>query len=524
MVWHIFKKDWKLIWTFVVAVALLHWLAAVVLHKLSVFPENPMLGMLEETLPMLGYFGSAFLIAAIVHLDVLTGIRQDWLVRPISRKVLLVEKFLFIVVMVETPILLANLFQGLSNGFSFSASLLPALSKVSYLLFVLILPIFALASVSRNLTQAFIFGCGCAVIITTFQQIVDDSSRQTHGTLIPVTWSGIGWVGELVRIVLVILAVSVILGLQYFRRKTVPSRILLVTFGLLLLFSEFLPWTPAFAIQRRLSANPLAGANAFVDFDNGAGKFRLPSGLSAVTEAKYFRGRATQPENEVFLPLRVSGIPVGSVLLTDRVEVRLIRPGAGTVYHGTGETLEIRREGSSLVSTPSYQGVEIPAAVYRSIKDQPLRLELEYSLTLFTLSNSYSVPAIGGDERMPGWGWCQTRMNDIGTVIEMRCMQPGKGPTCGTVFLQNTVTGQRNPERSVCSPDYSPYSGRFGQDDMARFGVNLPFRDATGLAHFPVDGPQLPQSRIIIRSYEPQDHFVRSLVIPEIKLQDWEPQ
>lgn len=523
MVWHIFKKDWKLIWTFVVAVALVHWLAAVVLYKMGMFRGDPMLGFLEEIVPMLGYFGSMFLIAAIVHLDVLPGIRQDWLVRPISRRTLLVEKLVFAVVMVEAPILLANLFQGLANGFSFRASFLAAFSKVIYLLFVFVLPIFALASVTRNLTQAFIFGCGCAVIITTFQQLTDDWSRETHGMLIPITWSGIGWVGELVRIALVILAVSVILGLQYFRRKTIQSRFFLVLFGLLLLFSEFLPWKPAFAIQRKLSSNPSAGVNTLIDFDRGADKFRLPSGLSAVSEAQYFRG-ATQTENEVFVPLRISGIPADSVLLPDRLEVRLMRPGGETVYHGTGETLEIRRGGSIPLTTQSYQGVKIPAAVYRPIKDQPLRVELEYSLTLFTLGNSFSIPAIGGDERMPGWGWCQTRMNDGGTVIELRCMQLGKGPTCGTVFLENDVTGQRNPERSICRADYSPYSGRLGEDDMARFGVNLPFRDATGLAHFPVDGAQLPQSRVIIRSYEPVDHFLRSLVIPEIKLQDWEAQ
>jgi len=30
MVWHIFKKDWKLAWGFVLAVASLHWIAAFV--------------------------------------------------------------------------------------------------------------------------------------------------------------------------------------------------------------------------------------------------------------------------------------------------------------------------------------------------------------------------------------------------------------------------------------------------------------------------------------------------------------
>ena len=520
MVWRIFKKDWKLLWIFVVAVALVHWIAAAILFKLGLFGEDPMLEMLVETVPILGYFGSMFLIAAIVHLDVLPGVRQDWLVRPISRRALLVEKFLFVVIMVETPILLANLFQGISNGFSFRSSLLAALSQVIYLLFTFALPLFAFASVTRNLTEAFIFGCGCAFIIATFQTLVGYLAEQGHGTLTPVTWSGIGWVGDVLRIALVMIAASFILGLQYFRRKTVQSRFLLLAVGLLLLTSQFLPWKPAFAIQQRLSSNPSAGASAVVVFDPRAEKFRSPSGLSAALENNL--PRTMQSENQVFLPLNVIGVPVDTILLTDRVDLRLFRPSGESVYHGTADSLEIRRGGPSPPATHSYQSVKLPATVYQSIKDQPLRLELDYSLTLFDLSGSYSIAALGGDERMPGWGWCQTKMNETGTAIELRCMQPGKGPSCGTAFLRNDVSGWYNPERSACRPDYAPYSGHYGYDNVARFGVNLPFRDASGLAQFPVDGPQLPQSHVIIRYYQPEDHFVRSLVIPEIKLEDWE--
>jgi len=293
---------------------------------------------------------------------------------------------------------------------------------------------------------------------------------------------------------------------------------------LLVLTSQFLPWKPVFAVQRRLSSNSLAGANTLVEFDRGAGKFQLPSGLSAAAEhARASRG-AKETDNEVFLPLRVSGTPVDTILLTDRVEFWLLRPDGKAVYHGTGESLEIRREGSSPLDNSSYQSIRLPAAVYKSIEDQPMSVELEYSLTLFSLAKSFAMAALSGDERMPGWGWCQTRMNEVGTAIELRCMQPGKGPSCGTTFLQNDVTGRRNPERSACRPDYAPYSGHYGYDNIARFGVNLPFRDASGLAKFPVDGPQLPQSQVVIRSYEPEDHFVRSLVIPEIRLRDWEAQ
>src|SRR5580658_8509378 len=113
MVWHIFKKDWKLLWVFVITVASLHWFAAFITFKLGLFGEDAMLGMLSETVPYLAFFGSMFLIAAIIHLEALPGSQQDWLTRPIPRGRLLLEKLLFVVIMVEGPIFAASLFQGL---------------------------------------------------------------------------------------------------------------------------------------------------------------------------------------------------------------------------------------------------------------------------------------------------------------------------------------------------------------------------------------------------------------------------
>jgi len=82
MVWHIFKKDWKLLWGFAIAVASLHWISALITFKLGLFGEDPMLEMLSRSAPYLAFFGSMFLIAAIVHLEAIPGARQDWLTRP----------------------------------------------------------------------------------------------------------------------------------------------------------------------------------------------------------------------------------------------------------------------------------------------------------------------------------------------------------------------------------------------------------------------------------------------------------
>jgi len=303
----------------------------------------------------------------------------------------------------------------------------------------------------------------------------------------------------------VTVAASVILGLQYFRRKTITARLLLIAFGLLLLTSQFLPWRPAFAIEERLSSKPGAGAETEVTFDHVRGKFKSPSGLVASSENTQRRGG--EDNAEVFLPLQVAGVRNDAILL----------------YHGTGDSFEVAREGPKPLEAPVCQKIAFPMRIYLSAKDQLVQVRVDYSLTLFGLARSYSLPALDGSERMPSLGWCKTKMNEAGTAVELHCMQPGKGPICGNVFLENASTGAQNPPRSSCRSDYGPFRDQV-PDNFSRFGTNLPFRDPSGLAKFPVDGSQLPQSRVVIRMYEPEDHFTRSLVLPQIKLRDWEAQ
>jgi hypothetical protein len=524
MVWHIFKKDWRLVWIFALIVTAVHWTDSAIIHKLGLFNEDPTLGMLAEAIPILAFFASMFLIAAIVHLDAIPGVRQDWLVRPVLRRDLLIEKFLFVVLIVNGPVFLEVLWQGLANRFSFRLSLAAAAYQLIFLLFAFTLPLFSFASVTENMTQAFIFGYGCAFLIAAFLSVASDLNTRAHGTLESISWSAVGWVGETARFVLILAMAVIILGLQYFQRKTALSRGLVLVFGFAILAIQFLPWKTAFAIEKKFSAQPNAAMDVTVAFDAGLAKFKSPSGLGAFALAERAQRYAPGEHASVFLPLRIAGLPSDVFLLSDRVEVQLFDASRKTLYHGIGENVEMAREGPEPVVPSIHQQIQLPGPVYHDLKDQPIRAEIDYSLTLFALRRSYAIPALGGDERMPGFGWCQTKMNEAETAVELHCMQPGKGPTCATLFLENQANGQRNPIRSSCHGDYSPYSGWYFGDNLALFGGYIPFRDASGLAKFPVDGPQLPQSRIIIRVYEPEDHFTRSLMIPSITLKNWESQ
>lgn len=56
------------------------------------------------------------------------------------------------------------------------------------------------------------------------------------------------------------------------------------------------------------------------------------------------------------------------------------------------------------------------------------------------------------------------------------------------------------------------------------YGFGVQFSDPSGLLHFPVDGARIRQAQIAITTYEPRNHFTQQLVIPEIRLSDWETQ
>src|SRR5439155_10376862 len=96
--------------------------------------------------------------------------------------------------------------------------------------------------------------------------------------------------------------------------------------------------------------------------------------------------------------------------------------------------------------SPIHQGIRVPGAVFSRIKGEPLDLQLDYSFTLFRARTTYALPARDGDQRMPGVGWCATRVNDQGSRVVFACMQPGERPPCVTLALEHTPTHRRNPD------------------------------------------------------------------------------
>jgi hypothetical protein len=515
MIWHIFKKDCRLLWKYVLAVAAIHFGFAAILYKLGIFWEYPVLASLVELIQVVAFLGLALIIVTGVYQDPVPGERQDWLVRPIRRLDLLLAKLLFVVLMAQGPILLADLIEPLANGFSLRESIVAALGRAAFILFAFTIPLFAVASITRNFTEGVVSGVviflWCGGLLLLISGLLG-SHRPTEN--MPTVNTGVVWIMELARSGIVVLVGGAILCLQYFRRRTLASRVLTGIGGFIWVVMWFFPWGPAFAIEKRLSPRAGSGDTIGIAFAPSDGRYRIPPG----------RGPA-QPSSDVvaYLPVRITGLSTDSISVYDHVETVLI-DAQGNRHKLTAFDFVSHREGPDDSISAGHNGFHIPRDLYNRVKDQPVQLEVEYSLTLFSLSRSYAIPAVNGEERMPELGFCKTKVDEDGDEVELGCMNPGTQPSCITAFLENTATGKRNPPRSPCLPDYIPYPGKILHDDIYRFGTRLPFRDLTGLAKFPVDGTQLNESRVVVRLFEPQDHFTRRLVFSNIVLKDWEEQ
>jgi hypothetical protein len=280
----------------------------------------------------------------------------------------------------------------------------------------------------------------------------------------------------------------------------------------LLLFvavQQFLPWKMMFAVQRWMSWNPAANRSLVLDFNPIMGRYQDPSKI----------GTSLGIKPEAYLPIRIASLPKGAVLHADKSELRIIDPDGHVVYRGEGDNWDFRPGEEAKITV--YQKLSLPGSFYARFKDKPLRLEFDYSLTLFRANAGYAVPALHGDLRTPGLGICETEMNETGTAVELRCKQAGNSTQCRSVFLEDTATSQHNPEMYLCEPDYSPSLERAEKTPLSSFGVILPFRDPAGLTHYPVQGPQLAKSNVMVTLYEPEDHFVRRLTIASVRLADW---
>jgi hypothetical protein len=527
MIWHIFKKDLKILWPFALLVAVFHsaTLALAVMGGITGNPQNPAVTLLRN-LVFAGPLASGLLIAAAVHLDAIPGLRQDWLVRPIRRRDLMLAKLLFAALAVQSPILIVNAAAFLIGGFSPLSSLNNAAQHSLLQMLAINVPFVALASITRNLLElvsgAFALGCIYVipvVLLTPGGAVIDVE---------PVIRSGLGWTLYLSAAFIAFVGAALVLWFQYFSRRTKRSWVLAGCVTVCFILAWALPWRFVFSMQRLLQKDPVSSQAITLKFDPEAGRFHTPSGGVTAEDARDILLRENRPDLAVtipvYLPVSVAGLPPDSAIQMDHAEVRIT--ANGRVEELPQQPWNVLREGTATASNIIYPVIPIPTTIYDRIKDQPVRVEIDNWLTLVRVATTQALPALGGAQESADGGRCQTSVNDQQTAVQYICSGGAPLP-CFHSFLEHLPSNERNPDRFACGP-YASFAGEleslrtlFPARLMPSI-VNLPFRDSIGVAHFPIDGPKLRDSRAVLQLYRAQDHFMRTLVIPAVRLADWE--
>jgi hypothetical protein len=539
MAWHIFRKDLALLWPLVLLTAL----AQVGMNGLALAmdaaPQSSYLRPFTQLSVMVVALAIVFTVALGVQQEPIPGTRQDWLVRPIRRRDLLVAKLLFVVLCVQGPMFLVDAMQILAHGFSFGEALSGALARNLLIFFTLSLPALAIAAMTRTLGQFIAAGIGFFIATAAVAVVLSLAARLAGQEQVtnPLAWTGVAWIPQTAGRIVLALGAGAALLLLYLRRRVAVAWGVFPGLAILSLLTVLMPWDWIFALQQAAVAAPAAPAIS-ADFDQAAPRYRPAAGESADTYAAgnaqvrlrgreagdvpaETRARAAQGDVALYLPLRIAGLGAGARPWIDRAVVRLKDAGGQVVFEGRGDDLKLDRGVTASGGVLAYETVRIPGLTYQQAKDRPLALEIDVSLSLLSPQPARTIAALGADARLSGVGRCTSGRDSDGDEIELRCLTPANPPSCLSAALDDPATGRRNPDVLICAPNYAPYATRSFPDAFSRFEVEAPFRDRLGLGTYPVDANRLAEARVVLTRYEASAHLVKRVTATGVRLSDW---
>ncbi|HEY6454812.1 MAG TPA: hypothetical protein VIY90_05950, partial [Steroidobacteraceae bacterium] len=339
---------------------------------------------------------------------------------------------------------------------------------------------------------------------------------------------------------------------QYRERREMRSRVLGVSatvaaFALLCVF----PWSGVLQAQRWING-AAAGENAIsLGFAPAPAPQSDPpvqaTGMHAGVITPIQRGRdlnildLVSGIHTVMLPVQIAGLPAGDVLLSDKGIFRIERLDGSLIFATDGSICaRLDRKGTSGATcvfarltghrSPTDLGaargevlLPLPTPLYEQINAQAVRVTLDFALTWLRHSGPQLMHAVRDRKIVEGIGLCTTGVDRDADDIELRCMVAARPPPCVGASLQDARTGSQNPTLFGCDLDYAPFPAYWlPPAPIKRVGADLPFLDPDGLAHYPIDTSRIREADVAVDTYEPMAHFDRRLLIPSIRLTDWE--
>ena len=418
------------------------------------------------------------LVISVIHEETPIGDNQYWLTRPFAWTDLLAAKVLFLLAFVNLPVFLCQAAVLAANGFSPADHLPDLLAKQVFFAALLVLPVAALAAVTKGLGQTLLGGLLLLMLLAIAAALL---AYLAPGS----SWGGLAWIRASAVAAVAFGGAALVLFLQYTRRRTVLSGTVLAgTAGLVLLIWAAPPWQPAFVLQSWFSTQKIDSQAVRISFDPRHDA-PLPAPESNIMPPHGMR---------LEIPIEVANLPPGTDVVADWTRVQVEGGGLKPWRAGWAANWGIRHEGSG----KGWLTIFVDQDYFDRIKNASVRLRGSVDLTLIARIGYLAADRFG-DSDVPGVGPCS--MTPSG--LDM-CLSPL--PKASLTLVSGRPRFQSLIDRSEVYAPY-PTSPWFGP--LRRYAIP---------SHYEGDDPG---RRIMLALEHPVAHIQRSFDFHSLRLADY---
>lgn len=309
------------------------------------------------------------LIARVIQTEALPGDRHFWLTRPYDRSSLVLSKLLFIAAFINLPLLLVQAAILWMDGLPVGANLDGLISNQVLLSLVVLLPVAAIAALTRNLAQFL-------PVVVLFGAVMAGPVLDRPG------FGDLEWVPATLGGVLALAISGFILWRQYRLRRSVNTAFLgAVATVVGVIAYAALPQGTAFAIQAQFKGTPdgplalrLSQPAAPDDVPDVVNRYRQLVALPIVVEGA----------DPVDLRIQSAVITFKTLSGIRRQTRAQVRPVNGELRHT----------------------VSLDRTFFDAAKDAPVQMEAEWYLTQYGNARAAEVPLDGTPVYIDGPGQC----------------------------------------------------------------------------------------------------------------------
>ncbi len=476
----IFRKDASHLWPRLLPAfaltAVMGWLD-------SVGFSSPLEGLVE-ILWVLSYLYAG---ACLIHEETLPGDHQFWLTRPYDWRRLLAAKLLFLALFAALPLMTAEAVALAVNGLSPARYAAPLLSTAAAFAGAVALIAAALAAVTETLVQL-LWAVLALAAVESFAAITGSGSG--------------GWIAAVSLGAVIAAAGMAVLLVQYAFRKTLLSRGIVAGAVLIAAATPYAgAWHAGWMLHAKLFSPPVELPQVLVAFD--------PADRNPVSYAEASRFPGPGQEG-LYLPVRVSGIPDGASVITERISANIETkdgtrwnsgwvPAGGLTPAGSTRDLDLIR-----AAGPAWLYVNVDRSFYRAVQDSPVQIDVSLALVLLKDRAAASLSAPGRTAHLPQEGICElipgpplsNGVRGVRNLIAF-CGWPGSGPAYAALRTGPSETPLRYGSQAPLWPQ-----GSVWQRESALFSV----REGVDVR---------------LETWRAAAYFDRDLTIPQIRLKDY---